>query len=158
MKKPKRFTLTMTLLQILLPLVPGVYTVWRHPATEMLSPRILIPWMIALDLVLILFCWKRLGNTRRQRTDGALLLLMTACFPWVDSIALPARLAGSLWLQSGFYCLGQAVCFAALLIIPDRFGSFLQRRYEQRVLSGREKFESRSDVVRRHDNEAAGKK
>lgn len=57
-------------------------------------------------------------------------------------------LDGSLWLQIAFYCMMQAGFYVAIVLAPDWVGRFQQRRYEERVLSGREKFESRKEVMK----------
>ena len=55
---------------------------------------------------------------------------------------------GSLWLQIAFYCMMQAGFYVAIVLAPGWVGRFQQRRYEERVLSGREKFESRKEVMK----------
>ena len=111
-------------MQVLLPVVPGLWTVLFRPETAALSPRMLVTWMLCLNLLFILIYWRRLGWSRSERLDTALLLVLF-CF---------------CMMQAGFY--------VAIVLAPDWVGRFQQRRYEERVLSGREKFESRKEVMK----------
>ncbi|MBD9237584.1 MAG: hypothetical protein EGR20_22555, partial [Alistipes onderdonkii] len=54
---------------------------------------------------------------------------------------------GNLWAQVGCYCAGQAIGYVSVVLAPDWLGRLRQRRYEERVLSGREKFRSRKEVL-----------
>ena len=80
-------------MQVLLPVVPGLWTVLFRPETAALSPRMLVTWMLCLNLLFILI-------------------------------------------------------YVAIVLAPGWVGRFQQRRYEERVLSGREKFESRKEVMK----------
>ena len=118
-------------MQVLLPVVPGLWTVLFRPETAALSPRMLVTWMLCLNLLFILIYWRRLGF-----------------FPLPGHWLLDGMLDGSLWLQIAFYCMMQAGFYVAIVLAPDWVGRFQQRRYEERVLSGREKFESRKEVMK----------
>ena len=80
--------------------------------------------------------------------DTALLLVLFCFFPLPGHWLLDGMLDGSLWLQIAFYCMMQAGFYVAIVLAPDWVGRFQQRRYEERVLSGREKFESRKEVMK----------
>ena len=78
----------------------------------------------------------------------SLLLVLFCFFPLPGHWLLDGMLDGSLWLQIAFYCMMQAGFYVAIVLAPDWVGRFQQRRYEERVLSGREKFESRKEVMK----------
>ena len=63
-------------MQVLLPVVPGLWTVLFRPETAALSPRMLVTWMLCLNLLFILIYWRRLGWSRSERLDTALLLVL----------------------------------------------------------------------------------
>ena len=135
-------------MQVLLPAVPGLYVILFCPGADMLTPGLLIPWMLSINLLFILLFWRRLGWSRRERRGTAALLVLFACLPWLEFHMLPlGDMAGRLWVQTGSYCLGQAVGYATIVFVPGWVGGLRQRRYEKRVLSGREKFESRREVM-----------
>ena len=138
----------MLCMQVLLPVVPGLWTVLFRPETAALSPRMLVTWMLCLNLLFILIYWRRLGWSRSERLDTALLLVLFCFFPLPGHWLLDGMLDGSLWLQIAFYCMMQAGFYVAIVLAPDWVGRFQQRRYEERVLSGREKFESRKEVMK----------
>ena len=135
-------------MQVLLPVVPGLWTVLFRPETAALSPRMLVTCMLCLNLLFILIYWRRLGWSRSERLDTALLLVLFCFFPLPGHWLLDGMLDGSLWLQIAFYCMMQAGFYVAIVLAPDWVGRFQQRRYEERVLSGREKFESRKEVMK----------
>ena len=136
-------------MQVLLPVVPGLWTVLFRPGTALLTPGILVPWMLCLNLLFILVYWRRLGWSRGERTDTALLLALFAFFPWLGYGLLPeGMLDGDLWLQTGYYCVMQAGFYVAIVLAPDWVGKWQQNRYEKRVLEGQEKFESRKEVMK----------
>lgn len=146
--KTKRSEILLLAMQVLLPAVPGLYTILFRPAVAVLTPGMLVPWMLSVNLLFILLFWRRLGWSRNERQDTAMLLVLFACFPWLESWVLPlGNMAGSLWIQTVCYCLGQAAGYVAVVLVPDWVGGMRQRRYERRVLSGREKFESRREVM-----------
>lgn len=68
-------------MQVLLPVVPGLWTVLFRPETAALSPRMLVTWMLCLNLLFILIYWRRLGWSRSERLDTALLLVLFCFFP-----------------------------------------------------------------------------
>ena len=121
-------------MQVLLPVVPGLWTVLFRPETAALSPRMLVTWMLCLNLLFILIYWRR--------------LVLFCFFPLPGHWLLDGMLDGSLWLQIAFYCMMQAGFYVAIVLAPGWVGRFQQRRYEERVLSGREKFESRKEVMK----------
>ena len=135
-------------MQVLLPVVPGLWTVLFRPETAALSPRMLVTWMLCLNLLFILIYWRRLDWSRSERLDTALLLVLFCFFPLPGHWLLDGMLDGSLWLQIAFYCMMQAGFYVAIVLAPGWVGRFQQRRYEERVLSGREKFESRKEVMK----------
>lgn len=141
-------------MQVLLPVVPGLWTVLFRPETTALAPRMMVAWMLCIDLLFILIYWRRLGWSRRERLDTALLLVLFCFFPLLGHWLLGGMLDGSLWLQIGFYCMMQAGFYVAIVLAPDWVGRLQQQRYEERVLSGREKFESRKEVMKSREEQA----
>lgn len=162
--KTNRRKILLGISQVVLPAVPGLYVMLFHPGATMLTPRMLVPAMLCINLLVMLFYWRRLGWSRNERLDTAGLLVLFACFPWLGYQLLPdAALDGNLWAQVGCYCLGQVVGYISVVLVPDWFGRGRQRRYEERVLSGREKFASRKEVLAerarmRRETEAPKKK
>lgn len=130
--------------QLVLPAVPGLYVILFRPGVSLLTPRMLIPSMLCINLLALLLGWRRLGWSRNERLDAAMLLVMFALFPWLEYRVLPVgAFEGNLWAQVGCYCAGQAIGYVSVVLAPDWLGRLRQRRYEERVLSGREKFRSR---------------
>ena len=74
--KTKRRKILLLCMQVLLPVVPGLWTVLFRPETAALSPRMLVTWMLCLNLLFILIYWRRLGWSRSERLDTALLLVL----------------------------------------------------------------------------------
>ena len=104
--------------------------------------------MLCINLLALLLGWRRLGWSRNERLDAAMLLVMFALFPWLEYRVLPVgAFEGNLWAQVGCYCAGQAIGYVSVVLAPDWLGRLRQRRYEERVLSGREKFRSRKEVL-----------
>ena len=129
--------------QLVLPAVPGLYVILFRPGVSLLTPRMLIPSMLCINLLALLLGWRRLGWSRNERFDAAMLLVMFALFPWLEYQVLPVgAFEGNLWAQVGCYCAGQAIGYVSVVLAPDWLGRLRQRRYEERVLSGREKFRS----------------
>lgn len=146
--KTGRSEILLGVMQVLLPAVPGLYVILFRPDVDVLTPGQLIPWILSINLLFILLFWRRIGWSRRERRGTAALLLLFACLPWLEFHMLPlGDMAGRLWMQTGSYCLGQAVGYTAIVLAPGWVGNQRQRRYEERVLSGREKFESRREVM-----------
>ena len=134
--------------QLVLPAVPGLYVILFRPGVSLLTPRMLIPSMLCINLLALLLGWRRLGWSRNERLDAAMLLVMFALFPWLEYRVLPVgAFEGNLWAQVGCYCAGQAIGYVSVVLAPDWLGRLRQRRYEERVLSGREKFRSRKEVL-----------
>lgn len=105
-------------MQVLLPVVPGLWTVLFRPETAALSPRMLVTWMLCLNLLFILIYWRRLGWSRSERLDTALLLVLFCFFPLPGHWLLDGMLDGSLWLQIAFYCMMQAGFYVAIVLAP----------------------------------------
>ncbi|WP_295940234.1 hypothetical protein [uncultured Alistipes sp.] len=146
--KTIRQTYSVAIMQTLLPVIPGLYVLLFHPGTAMLTPQIMVSWALGINLLFILFGWSKLGWTRRERIETAWLLVLFAFLPWVGYWMLSAGgIVWSLWLQILFYCVLQAGFFVAIIQAPLWVDRLQQRRHEQRVLSGREKFESREEVI-----------
>ena len=80
--KTKRRKILLLCMQVLLPVVPGLWTVLFRPETAALSPRMLVTWMLCLNLLFILIYWRRLGWSQRAAghgpAAGAVLLLSAA--------------------------------------------------------------------------------
>lgn len=108
-------------MQVLLPVVPGLWTVLFRPETAALSPRMLVTWMLCLNLLFILIYWRRLGWSRSERLDTALLLVLFCFFPLPGHWLLDGMLDGSLWLQIAFYCMMQAGFYVAI-VLGSRLG------------------------------------
>lgn len=126
----------------------GLYVILFRPGVSLLTPRMLIPSMLCINLLAILLRWRRLGWSRNERLDAAMLLVMFALFPWLEYRVLPVgAFEENLWAQVGCYCAGQAIGYVSVVLVPDWLGRLRQRRYEERVLSGREKFRSRKEVL-----------
>lgn len=135
-------------MRVLLPVVPGLWTVLFRPETAALSPRMLVTWMLCLNLLFILIYWRRLGWSRSERLDTALLLVLFCFFPLPGHWLLDGMLDGSLWLQIAFYCMMQAGFY-----VGDRACARLGRPIPAAPLRGarvvgREKFESRKEVMK----------
>jgi hypothetical protein len=146
--KTERMKIGLFAAQLVLPAVPGLYVILFRPGVSLLTPRMLIPSMLCINLLAILLGWRRLGWSRNERLDAAMLLVMFALFPWLEYRVLPVgAFEGNLWAQVGCYCAGQAIGYVSVVLAPDWLGRLRQRRYEERVLSGREKFRSRKEVL-----------
>ena len=141
--KTERMKIGLFAAQLVLPAVPGLYVILFRPGVSLLTPRMLIPSMLCINLLAILLRWRRLGWSRNERLDAAMLLVMFALFPWLEYRVLPVgAFEENLWAQVGCYCAGQAIGYVSVVLVPDWLGRLRQRRYEERVLSGREKFRS----------------
>jgi len=114
--KTKRRKILLLCMQVLLPVVPGLWTVLFRPETAALSPRMLVTWMLCLNLLFILIYWRRLGWSRSERLDTALLLVLFCFFPLPGHWLLDGMLDGSLWLQIAFYCMMQAGFYVAIVL------------------------------------------
>ena len=146
--KTERMKIGLFAAQLVLPAVPGLYVILFRPGVSLLTPRMLIPSMLCINLLALLLGWRRLGWSRNERLDAAMLLVMFALFPWLEYRVLPVgAFEGNLWAQVGCYCAGQAIGYVSVVLAPDWLGRLRQRRYEERVLSGREKFRSRKEVL-----------
>ncbi len=93
--------------------------------------------MLCINLLAILLRWRRLGWSRNERLDAAMLLVMFApVSPGWNTGAAVGAFEENLWAQVGCYCAGQAIGYVSVVLVPDWLGRLRQRRYEERVLSG----------------------
>lgn len=153
--KTRRRDIFLLIAEVLLPALPGMWALLFRPGTVLLTPQAVIPVVLCVNLLILLLWWRRPGQTLSKRLDAILVLALFTLAPWVSYEMLPvAALENRLWLQTGWYCLGQAACYAVVVVAPGWFGRFRQRRYEERVLAGEEKFESRKEVMAAREREA----
>ena len=57
-------------------------------------------------------------------------------------------------MQILLYCSMQVVWIVSIEIAPDWVGRIRQRKAEERALSGKQHFESREEVLKKHPNKA----
>ncbi|MEG1701115.1 MAG: hypothetical protein RR270_07505 [Alistipes sp.] len=91
--------------QILLMAVPCLYIICWQPDVVMITPGMVIPWLLMLYLVMIAVC-------RWTSVPISLFTLVNALIPWVVyhwSLFPLERYEGRLWAQLLFYCTAQAV-------------------------------------------------
>ncbi|MFR7965104.1 MAG: hypothetical protein ACLU5I_05580 [Alistipes finegoldii] len=62
--KTKRRKILLLCMQVLLPVVPGLWTVLFRPENSGAFARMLVTWMLCLNLLFILIYWRRLGWSR----------------------------------------------------------------------------------------------
>ena len=99
--------------------------------------------------------WKHLGYTRRQRETEALMLIVNAFVPLATyNWLFPAETQFSFPMQILLYCSMQVVWIVSIEIAPDWVGRIRQRKAEERALSGKQHFESREEVLKKHQNKA----
>ena len=104
-------------------------------------------------MLLILIAWKHLGYTRRQRETEALMLIVNAFVPLATYNGLfPAEMHYSFSTQTLLYCFMQVAWIVSIEIAPDWVGRIRQRKAEERALSGKQHFESREEVLKKHRN------
>lgn len=153
--KTRRRDIFLLIAEVLLPALPGMWALLFRPGTVLLTPQAVIPVVLCVNLLILLLWWRRPGQTLSKRLDAILVLALFTLAPWMSYEILPvAAFENRLWLQTGWYCLGQAACYAVVVVAPGWFGRFRQRRYEERVLAGEEKFESRKEVMAAREREA----
>ena len=87
-------------------------------------------------------CWKQTHSGAAVSLAGLECFFADCRFP-----GTVGAFEGNLWAQVGCYCAGQAIGYVSVVLAPDWLGRLRQRRYEERVLSGREKFRSRKEVL-----------
>lgn len=130
-------------MQVLLPVVPGLL----DRAVQARNGGAFAAHAGHLDAVpqpaLHLIWYWRLGWSRSERLDAALLLVLFCFFPLPGHWLLDGMLDGS--LTSDHSAMMQAGFYVASMLAP-LVGRFQQRH--TRLLSGREKFESRKEVMK----------
>ena len=134
----------------LAPLLPALLLARTQP-DAVITPWSIVGTLLGIDMLLILTAWKRLGYTRRQRETESLMLIVSAFVPlatyyWV----FPADMSYSWLMQVLLYGSMQVVWIVSVNIAPDWVGRIRQRRAEERALSGKQHFESREEVLRKH--------
>ena len=134
----KVFTL---LINGLVPVIPAWFIMNSHPETAVIKPWPIVWTLLGVNVLFILIAWKHLGYTRRQRETEALMLIINAFVP----------LATYNWL---FPAETQFVWIVSIEIAPDWVGRIRQRKAEERALSGKQHFESREEVLKKHQNKA----
>ncbi len=94
--------------------MPGLYAILFRPGVSLLTPDA-IPSMLCINLLALLLGWRRLGWSRNERLDAAMLLVMFALFPWLEYRVLPVgAFEGNLWAQVGCYCAGRAIGYVSV--------------------------------------------
>ena len=88
--------------------------------------------MLALNILVIVLCWKRFGLARRFRITEAILLIASAFTPLVsyytfigDNTVLPVATSKLVLL----YAMGQVSWCLAVYILPDLVGKLREKRY-----------------------------
>lgn len=73
-----------------------------------------------------------------------------ATYNWL----FPAETQFSFPMQILLYCSMQVVWIVSIEIAPDWVGRIRQRKAEERALSSKQHFESREEVLKKHQNKA----
>lgn len=88
--------------------------------------------MLALNILVIVLCWKRFGLALRFRITEAILLIASAFTPLVsyytfigDNTVLPVATSKLVLL----YAMGQVSWCLAVYILPDLAGKLREKRY-----------------------------
>ena len=137
----KVFTL---LINGLVPVIPAWFIMNSHPETAVIKPWPIVWTLLGINVLLMLIAWKHLGYTRRQRETEALMLIVNAFVPLATyNWLFPAETQFSFPMQILLYCFMQ-----------DWVGRIRQRKAEERALSGKQHFESREEVLKKHQNKA----
>ena len=140
----KVFTL---LINGLVPVIPAWFIMNSHPETAVIKPWPIVWTLLGINVLLMLIAWKHLGYTRRQRETEALMLIVNAFVPLATyNWLFPAEIL--------LYCSMQVVWIVSIEIAPDWVGRIRQRKAEERALSGKQHFESRVEVLKKHQNKA----
>lgn len=134
----------LTIIQTALPVLPGLYLLRTSGAGALAPWPVIVGFILCVNLLLMLFGWRYLGEMRGERQSRALLLVLSVFEPiltwWLllegDASVSPAG-------RIAIYCAGQALLWISLDWAPDLSGRLLQRRWERKVLSGERKFPSR---------------
>lgn len=88
--------------------------------------------MLALNILVIILCWKQFGHALRFRISESILLIASAFTPFVeyytfigDNTTLPVATSKLVLL----YAVGQLSWCLAVYIIPELVGKFREKRY-----------------------------
>ncbi len=145
----KVFTL---LINGLAPVIPAWFIANSQPEA-VIKPWPIVWTLLGVNVLLILIAWKHLGYTRRQRETEALMLIVNAFVPLATYNGLfPAEMHYSFSTQTLLYCFMQVAWIVSIEIAPDWVGRIRQRKAEERALSGKQHFESREEVLKKHRN------
>lgn len=145
----KVFTL---LINGLAPVIPAWFIANSQPEA-VIKPWPIVWTLLGVNVLLILIAWKHLGYTRRQRKTEALMLIVNAFVPLATYNGLfPAEMHYSFSTQTLLYCFMQVAWIVSIEIAPDWVGRIRQRKAEERALSGKQHFESREEVLKKHRN------
>lgn len=145
------FILYSLLINGLAPIIPAYIIIHSHPEVEIIKPWPIVCTLLGINVLLILITWKHIGYTRRQRATEALMLIVNAFVPLVTyNWIFPAETQYSLSMQILLYCSMQVVWIVSIEIAPDWVGRIRQRKVEERALSGKQHFESREEVIKKH--------
>lgn len=146
----KVFTL---LINGLVPVIPAWFIMNSQPEAAIIKPWPIVWTLLGVNMLLILIAWKHLGYTRRQRETEALMLIVNAFVPLATYNGLfPAEMHYSFSTQTLLYCFMQVAWIVSIEIAPDWVGRIRQRKAEERALSGKQHFESREEVLKKHRN------
>ena len=148
----KVFTL---LINGLVPVIPDWFIMNSNPETEVIKTWTIVWTLLGVNVLFILIAWKHPGYTRRQRATEALMLIVNAFVPLATyNWLFPAETQFSFPMQILLYCSMQVVWIVSIEIAPDWVGRIRQRKAEERALSGKQHFESREEVLKKHQNKA----
>ena len=148
----KFFTL---LINGLVPLIPAWFITNSQPEAAVIKPWPIVWTLLGANVLFMLIAWKHLGYTRRQRETEALMLIVNAFVPLATyNWLFPAETQFSFPMQILLYCFMQVVWIVSIEIAPDWVGRIRQRKAEERALSGKQHFESRVEVLKKHQNKA----
>ena len=146
----KVFTL---LINGLAPVIPAWFITNSQPEVAIIKPWPIVWTLLGVNVLLILIARKHLGYTRRQRETEALMLIVNAFVPLATYNGLfPAEMHYSFSTQTLLYCFMQVAWIVSIEIAPDWVGRIRQRKAEERALSGKQHFESREEVLKKHRN------
>lgn len=146
----KVFTL---LINGLVPVIPAWFIMNSQPEAAIIKPWPIVWTLLGVNVLLILIARKHLGYTRRQRETEALMLIVNAFVPLATYNGLfPAEMHYSFSTQTLLYCFMQVAWIVSIEIAPDWVGRIRQRKAEERALSGKQHFESREEVLKKHRN------
>lgn len=132
----------------LLPLVPAGFLLAENPETDLIPPWPIVWTLLGVNLLLILLARKRMAPTRRQRQTETLLSVVDSFIPLATFYSVfPADASLPVSLQLLLYCTGQVVWIVSVRLAPDWAGRIRQRKAEERALTGKQRFESRKEVL-----------